>query len=179
MRHSATILREVWCSGLVVTTSSRSASTSRINSKIVTSRRRRRSNSARRWRGISRPSPVRKTARSRSHERRYGLFRMPWVNSSASIRFSTRSFSCTRFSRSREHAREILAETPDATQRDDLARGLVLGVGRYHLVTLGLDLPDQLQDRNEPSTQAVQFGPKMARHLAPVTGAQDGKIALP
>src|SRR5215469_18923752 len=74
MRHSATILREVWCSGLVVTTSSRSASTSRINSKIVTSRRRRRSNSARRWRGISRPSPVRKTARSRSHERRGGPF---------------------------------------------------------------------------------------------------------
>src|SRR6516162_9230033 len=74
MRHSATILREVWCSGLVVTTSSRSASTSRINSKIVTSRRRRRSNSARRWRGISRPSPVRKTARSRSHERREGPF---------------------------------------------------------------------------------------------------------
>src|SRR5215813_2731427 len=74
--------------------------------------------------------------------------------------------------------REILAETPDATQRDDLARGLVLGVGRDNLVTLGLDLPDQLQDRNKPSTQAVQFGPKMARHLAPVTGAQDGKIAL-
>jgi hypothetical protein len=55
----------------------------------------------------------------------------------------------------------------------------VLGVGRDNLVTLGLDLPDQLQDRNKPSTQAVQFGPKMARHLAPVTGAQDGKIALP
>src|SRR5215472_17092169 len=74
MRHSATILREVWRSGLVVTISSRSASTSRINSKIVTSRRRRRSNSGRRWRGISRPSPVRKTARSRSHERRGGPF---------------------------------------------------------------------------------------------------------
>src|SRR6478736_5569427 len=44
----------------------------------MTSRRRKRSNSARRWRGISRPSPVRRTARSRSQERREGLFRMPW-----------------------------------------------------------------------------------------------------
>jgi hypothetical protein len=44
---------------------------------------------------------VRKTARSRSHERREGLFRLPWVNSSASIRFSMRSLSCTSFSRSR------------------------------------------------------------------------------
>jgi hypothetical protein len=38
MRHSATILREVWCSGLVVTTSSRSASTSRINSNMKTAK---------------------------------------------------------------------------------------------------------------------------------------------
>ena len=42
-----------------------------------------------------------------------------------------------------------------------------------------LDLPDQLQGHDEPSTQAVQFGPKMARHLTSVTGAQDSKIALP
>jgi hypothetical protein len=67
----------------------------------MTSRRRRRSNSERRWIGNPRPSPVRRTARSRSHERSEGLFRMPWVNSSASIRFSIRTLSCTRLSRSR------------------------------------------------------------------------------
>jgi hypothetical protein len=43
--------------------------------------------SARRWRGISRPSPVRRITRSRSHDRKEGLFRMLCVNSSASIRF--------------------------------------------------------------------------------------------
>src|SRR6516225_2037333 len=68
MRHSATILREVWCSGLVVTTSSRSASTSRINSKIVTSRRRRRSNSARRWRGTAEHRGVGDEARARRRQ---------------------------------------------------------------------------------------------------------------
>src|SRR6202021_1129234 len=51
--------------------------------------------------GYSRPIPGRRTTRSPSHERRKGLFRMPWVNSSASIRFSMRSLSCTSFSRSR------------------------------------------------------------------------------
>jgi CheY-like chemotaxis protein len=43
----------------------------------------------------------------------------------------------------------------------------------------GLDLPDQFQGQDEPSTQAIQFGPKMARYLASITGAQDSKIALP
>jgi hypothetical protein len=33
--------------------------------------------------------------------------------------------------------------------------------------------------RDEPSTQAVQFSPKMAQHLASVTSAQVSEIALP
>jgi hypothetical protein len=57
--------------------------------------------------------------------------------------------------------------------------GLILRLGFCRLVALGLDLPDQFQGQDEPSTQAIQFGSKMARYLASVTGAQDSKIALP
>jgi hypothetical protein len=56
--------------------------------------------------------------------------------------------------------------------------GLILRLGFCGLVALGL-LPDQLQGHDEPSTQAIQFGPKMARYLASIAGAQDSKIALP
>src|SRR5437763_1923807 len=78
-----------------------------------------------------------------------------------------------------EHGRKVFADTSDATETDDLAAGLVLRLGRNRFVTLGLDLPDQLQGHDEPSTQALQFGPKMARHRTSVTGAQNSKIALP
>src|SRR5258705_8800495 len=60
-----------------------------------------------------------------------------------------------------------------------LVAGSILRLGFCRLIALGLDLPDQLQGHDEPSTQAIQFGPKMARYLASITGAQDSKIALP
>jgi hypothetical protein len=55
--------------GVAVSASSRSVSNSRISSKVSTSRRRRRSSSARSNGGSLRPSPVRSSAMSPSHER--------------------------------------------------------------------------------------------------------------
>jgi hypothetical protein len=86
-------LRVVASLGVAVSASLRSVSISRISSKVSTSRRRSRSSSARSNGGSLRPSPVRSSAMSRSHERSDGLPRMPCVNSSASILFSSRNLS--------------------------------------------------------------------------------------
>jgi hypothetical protein len=79
----------------------RSASSSRISSKVKTSRRRSRSSSVRSKGGSARPSPVRSSAMSRSHERSDSRPQIPWVNNRASILFSMRSLSWMRCSRSR------------------------------------------------------------------------------
>ena len=69
------------------------------NPAAATRRRRKRSSSARNSGGRVLPSPVRRSPMSRSHDRSDGLPLMPCVNNNASIRFSQRSFSCTRCSR--------------------------------------------------------------------------------
>ena len=72
-----------------------------VQSAFSDSRRRKRFNSATRWVGGGRPSPVLRALMSASQERRDGLSRTPWVASNAAMRFSMRTRSCTRNSRSR------------------------------------------------------------------------------
>ena len=80
-------------SGAAARAADRSVSISRISSSVRMSRRRRRLSSARNKAGSPRPSPVRSSVKSRSHERSDGRARMPCVINSASIRFSMRTRS--------------------------------------------------------------------------------------
>jgi hypothetical protein len=76
-----------------------------------------------------------------------------------------------------EDGRKILSEPTDTSESGDLARVVVLLI-LSRIVAFGLNFADQLQDHYEPSTQAVQLGPKVARDLASISSAQHGKISL-
>ena len=78
-----------------------------------------------------------------------------------------------------QHRGEVVADAPNAGERFDLQTGLVLRRVLKGRRAFGLEFPDQLSGKYEPTLQTLELCAQTRRQLASVSGAQRGETGVP